>query len=275
MTILAIIVLVVIASVFIIFTSRDRAVFGFSNRQSLSHNNVTRDYIELAPKSISSDTAIIVGLHGFSGSARQFGYYTGLHNVVPKSDIILYPEAVEPEKNQKTGWNAGFCCGSGWVQQANDIGFIAELIDSTKQRYNLPNAKVFIVGFSNGAFMAQRIAAERPDIATAFASVSGTIGTAKKTLAPTQPIPILLTHGALDKRVLFDGGTARNDPEFDWISHEETVDVWQSTNKNEAETRSVIYPNDAHKWHDWRLINIWNSAPNGSRQVSEFLDAYR
>lgn len=259
---------------FIFMTGSDRSVL-LQREKSFAHNGIDRFYHIRESSGTSDQTAIVVGLHGFSGDAKMFAYYTGIQNTLPESDIILYPKTVDPQLGQKTGWNAGFCCGSGWAQNAQDAEFILALIESTKQEYDVPDAKVFVTGFSNGAFMTQRLAAEYPDVIDATASASGTIGTESFQLEPTSPVPILLMHGEKDTRVSFSGGSSNDDPEFDWKSHTDTVAAWTATNQESAETKAITYPEDKHQWHDWRLFNIWHKKPAASVEVARFFNNYR
>lgn len=145
-------------------------------------------------------------MHGYGDSAKRFAYYTGLHNVASKNDVIIYPQANKPSKDQKSGWNADFCCGSGWNQSVDDSGFIAMLIKKVKQDNNLADSKVFVAGFSNGAFLSQKIAIDHPDLIDDVAVVSGSIGTQNMSFKPKVGIPIILKHGARDETIPLNGG---------------------------------------------------------------------
>jgi len=267
-------IIAVLVTVFVLFTGSDRSVL-LQNAKTFDHNGTTRSYLIREPSNATADSAIVVGLHGFNSSARAFAYYSGVQNTLPETDIILYPQAIKPDPGQKPGWNAGFCCGSGYKQKYPDAEFILALIEQTKRDYGLQNAKVFVAGFSNGAFMAQRLASEYPDKIDAVVSASGTFGTEAYSLEPKSPVPILLMHGEQDTRVTFEGGASPGDPEFVWKSHEQTVEAWQAINGADIETKVITYPNDGHKWHDWRLLNIWHKTPQASIETANFFSSYR
>ena len=227
------------------------------------------------PQTIGSDTRLIFGLHGFSDNARRFGYYTGLHNVA-KDWIVVYPEATKPQSGDvKTGWNSGFCCGSGWVDKVDDVGFIKQLADEIISEYGLEENKFYVTGFSNGAFMSLALATQAPESVKAVAVSSGVMGTADNQLSPSQSVPVLLMHGQKDKTVPYIGGPNEADPEFDWLSFDESKSLWERANENQAPTETIVYENDGHQWHDWRIFKFWHKTPQASVEVINFFESLR
>jgi poly(3-hydroxybutyrate) depolymerase len=214
----AVVVSLVLAIVLLAFTGRDRSVL-FGGSRSIEVDGVRRTF--LVSKTGAKPRDLVIGLHGYGGDGRQFAYYTALHNAFGSDTVVVYPDASKPQARQTTGWNADFCCGSGWKNKVDDVGFLEALISLQRQTYGIAADRVFLVGFSNGAFMAQRFAADRPGLVRAVVSGAGTIGTTGangRQLQPTPPVPMLLTHGTKDVRVAYGGGTSPGDPEFDWLS---------------------------------------------------------
>ena len=287
----AVVVSLLLAMVLVAFTGRDRSVL-FGRSKSIEVDGLRRTF--LVSNGGAKPRNLVIGLHGYSGDGRQFAYYTALHNAFGSDTVVVYPDASEPKSGQKTGWNADFCCGSGWKNKVDDVGFLEALIAQQRQKYGIAADRVFIVGFSNGAFMAQRFASERPGLVRAVVSGAGTIGTTGangKQLQPTTPVPMLLTHGTKDVRVAYSGGMSPGDPEFDWLSFETTRQVWRKTNGCDEEEpkrtettklRTTTYKNcaaplvtiehlgDAHVWHGARLLNVWTRSPKASREAADF-----
>ncbi|MDQ3064881.1 MAG: dienelactone hydrolase family protein [bacterium] len=264
---------ILLGIVFLAFTPRDRALFS-SQEQSFDWEGQSRKFVLSQGSQPTPDSKLLLGLHGFGDSPRRFAYYTGLHNTVGESDIVLYPSATKPtEAKQKTGWNAAFCCGSGWFNKVDDVGFLSQLAISQAEAHGISPENIFVVGFSNGAFMAQRLSAERPDVFKAAAARSGSIGTKKQSLSIKQPVPIYLSHGEQDTTVPFTGGVGKSDPDFDWKSFSETIAAWKEANGTNAPTVVNTHPNEAHIWHDWRLINFWHKKPQGSKDIVTFFDS--
>lgn len=262
------IIATILVAVFILFTEKDRKVL-FSRSRKLQYEGLSRDYrVVEPPKAV---TKIIIGFHGFGDTSRRFAYYTGLHNVVDDHTLVVYPEAGKATQDGiKKGWNAGFCCGSGFVGQVDDVGYIVALLSVLQDQYNAKDSKVFATGFSNGAFMAQRLASEHPEIFDAIAAVSGSIGTTKNKLEPKGPVPILLLHGEKDLIVPFGGGVGSSDSDFMWLSFQDTLTAWNKVNGTEAEVRAKTYESDGHIWHDWRIVRFWHKQPDASKEIISF-----
>jgi poly(3-hydroxybutyrate) depolymerase len=280
-----------LGTVLFAFTGRDRSVL-FARSMSINVDGVKRSFL-VANGSDAKPRSLVIGLHGYGGDGRQLAYYTALHNAFGSDTMVVYPNASRPKSGQKPGWNADFCCGSGWKNKVDDVGFLEALIVQLRQKHGIPADRVFIVGFSNGAFMAQRFAAERPGLVRAVVSGAGTIGTRGTTgmqLRPVSPVPILLMHGAKDLRVMYQGGISPGDPEFDWLSFTDTAEAWSKTNRCESEPQVIETPsrritkyggcaaplttieflNDAHVWHGARLLNVWTRRPKASREAAAF-----
>lgn len=247
----------------------------FSQLKSFEQDGVERSYLLSRPKNVSKDTRIIIGLHGFTDSARKFAYYTGLHNTVNKDDIVIYPNAIEPQIGQLPGWNANFCCGSGRDQGVDDAKFIAELSKSIRDDYNVPNAKVFVVGFSNGGFIAQKLAIKYDDLISGVTVGSGAIGTQKERLLPIKPTPILLMHGDDDKTIPISGGATLAEPDFTWLAFDEMKQSWEKVNQEYTETKTVVYPKMGHSWKGWRIINFWHKTPEASIEAMQFFTSHK
>lgn len=265
-----VVLLFVVLSGLVLLTPRDRAVL-FQPEKTLLVNDVKRHYIISVPKH-SKPSKLVIGLHGFGDSSRKFAYYTALHNTAGNDTIVVYPSAVRPSSTAiKPGWNAGFCCGSGFLSGTDDVGFIQKLIDELSGRYGIASRDTFIVGFSNGAFMAQKFAAEKPNSIGGVSVSSGTIGTKTNSLHPSTPVPILLMHSEDDKTVPMLGGPSATNPDFDWLPYKKTLSVWQINNGSTAKTSTIVYPDTGHIWRGWRILNVWHHKPQASIESIKFL----
>ncbi len=289
--VLAVVGSILLCTVLFALTGRDRSVL-FGRSGSIRVDGVDRSFL-VSKGSASRTRNLVLGLHGYGGDGRTFAYYTALHNAFGSDTMVVYPNASIPKAGQKTGWNAGFCCGSGWKNKVNDVGFLEALITQLRQKYGIAADRVFIVGFSNGAFMAQRFAAERPGVVRAVVSGAGTIGTNRTNgtqVRQSAPVPMLLMHGAKDERVMYNGGTSPGDPEFDWISFADTREAWRKANLCDSDPQvvetssrrtttfrgcaapltTIEFLNDAHVWHGARLFNVWTRRPKASRGAAAF-----
>lgn len=275
---------------FFFFTTADRRTM-LTPSKSIEIDGITRTFRTYStPLDNSQPVRIIIALHQLGGNGREIAYYSALHNDMRENTIIVYPDAVKANKGECPGWNADFCCGSGWKQQVDDKKFIETLIDTLTSQYKTKNNKVLLVGFSNGAIFAQKLASELPDKIAGFASVAGSIGVNDDEHIPKKPVPALLLYGLKDKTIPVDGGPSVGDPDFNWKSLAYTEAAWKKANqcrdslrrdtdeyteKNYTECAAPLVIrtdlNNGHQWPDWRLFNIWHKHSSGSQYILDFL----
>jgi polyhydroxybutyrate depolymerase len=119
----------------------------------------------------------------------------GLHGgLIDKSDengfVLIMPEGYD------VSWNAGVCCGKASTEQLDDVALMRAILDEVKKHVNVDTKRVYAVGFSNGAFLADRLACEASDMIAAVVEASGGIRTLPKSACrPQYPVAVLGTHG--------------------------------------------------------------------------------
>src|SRR5690606_11379293 len=65
--------------------------------------------------------------------------------------------------------------------------------------------QVFVLGHSNGGYMAYRMACERADAITAIASLAGNASSMPEACTPSRPVNVVHLHGTADDTVPFAG----------------------------------------------------------------------
>ena len=177
---------------------------------SLSHDGLERVALIVPPQARQQKSAarlpLVVFLHGAGGSARQAMQQTSLAALAVRAGFIAaFPEGLAAPQGQEYAgiqtWNAWSCCGYARDQKADDVGYLAALINRLKADYPVDPRRVFLAGFSNGAMLASRFALERPGVAAAIASVGGYLPCDAP--APQEPLPVLIIHGNHDRVARF------------------------------------------------------------------------
>ncbi|MBU6281221.1 hypothetical protein KGQ64_03185 [bacterium] len=110
-------------------------------------------------------------------------------------------------------WNAGgglegWKCVSGpaCFARADDVGYLAAVVDDLATHYAIDRARVFATGLSNGGAMSYRLACES-DLVVAIAPVSGANQlAAAQGCSPGRPVSTLHFHGTADPCWPFEGG---------------------------------------------------------------------
>lgn len=142
--------------------------------------------------------------------------------------LICYPDGIG------NAWNIGVAGGS----TADDIGFIAALIDKFHAENGIDLERVYSCGMSNGGFFSYRLACEMGDRIAAIASVTGSMTTAQLGACdPVRPIPVLEIHGDADPIVDYNGGngTAPVPEVFDfWIAQDSCDGTFDAENIPDA-----------------------------------------
>lgn len=183
-------------------------------RISLEVAGLVREAIVLPPR--ESRSPLVIVLHGAGGTAEWADGETGWSALAAREGFALaLPEAIalDPGKPPRfltnpQRWNDHSSGPTGDPSHADDVGFLAALIDNAVSHYGADVRRVFLTGFSNGAGMAFRAAAELADRLAAVAPVAGYCHVPNP--RATRPVPTLYVIGDADPLVPLRGGEVRN-----------------------------------------------------------------
>src|SRR5262245_1071881 len=142
------------------------------HRVLLSQDGLDRSYVLHLPRS-PGPLPLVMMIHGAGGSAEFAADETGWSSLADREGFaVVYPEGVpvRPPKAPKfltnpQEWNDG----SGRGRQ-DDVGFLLEILDDLD---GIDTRRVYVAGFSNGAGIAFRLAAEHAGRVAALAPVAG------------------------------------------------------------------------------------------------------
>jgi polyhydroxybutyrate depolymerase len=195
---------------------------------------------------------VVVFLHGTGGTADWCESETGLGAACQQQGYAYaVPDGlpVNPSKEAKfltnpARWNDGSTRpGDTLHTEVDDVAFLDSIIENLQER---GCSSIFLTGFSNGAGMAFRYAAERAEVIAALAPVAGYCWTDAK---PCRPVPTLYMVGDSDPLIPWAGGPVR----LPWggrvverPSVPETLAKWASANGEEP--RVEVIPGLGHHW---------------------------
>ena len=107
---------------------------------------------------------LVLMLHGYGNTAESFRSTTGFHEeAVPRGFTVVYVTS------SSIGWNAGMGSSSN-----RDTEFLVALAEYFQSEFGCDSEHTYAVGFSNGGFMAHRLAMEAGETFAAAVSVAGT-----------------------------------------------------------------------------------------------------
>jgi polyhydroxybutyrate depolymerase len=147
---------------------------------------------------------LILLLHGFGASGSLQATYFGTNELAEQDKAILLSPDGTLNSNAERFWNADHTCCDFQNQQPDDVAYLGGLIDDVMATWPIDPDAVFIVGHSNGGFMAYRLACERADVIAAIAPFAGLA--AYTACQPARPVNVLHIHGTDDDRVPYTAG---------------------------------------------------------------------
>ena len=158
----------------------------------------------------SAPVPLVVLLHGYTSSGAGQDAYFGLSKLVDRYGFIMVaPDGTEEASEKKPRfWNASPSCCNFQRSTVDDSAYLAALIARVKSSHKIDPKRVFLIGHSNGGFMAYRMAHEHSGTIAAIASLAGADQGGPAGGAP-QPVHVLQIHGTADTVIRYDGGAFR------------------------------------------------------------------
>lgn len=199
--------------------------------RSIEHADRERTYLLHVPAELPTGAAapLVIALHGLSMDGESMEALTGFSALADKQTfVVAYPDGLgrmwrfweRHELGQRVRRETGY---------ADDVGFIAAVIDTLVAEKLVDARRVYVTGLSNGAYMSNRLAISLSDRVAAIAPVAGTMSPALAELKPPRPVPVLYIHGTDDHIVGFDGADGFTRRKVS-LSAQELVDWWAERN---------------------------------------------
>jgi polyhydroxybutyrate depolymerase len=264
--------------------------FGLSD-QPFDHGGLARRFRVHVPAGLTEPRAAVFVLHGGGGEGvdvANLGEHplSAFRAVADREGfIVVYPEG-SPSKDAvgRIGWTD--CRADNRVSSgADDVGFLAALVERVRSAYGLPSAAVFMAGGSNGAQMTHAFAFQHAEAVGAVATLSGSLPESPLpgpcASGPSRPVPIVLLHGTADTPMPWGGGCVANlggaCHRGRVLSAEATRDRWLAINglAGVAPTRVEVNPRlddagAAQRWDYagpapvqwWRLEGAGHTCPS-------------
>lgn len=193
--------------------------------RSLTIDETVRTAIVHVPKKYDPDrpAPLVLALHGAAMTGEAMEEFTKL-NVTSedKGFVVVYPDGTG--KKPLLTWNAGsFANGVG--SQADDLGFLNQLLDDVETVVNVDKKRIYACGMSNGGMMCYRLAAELSKRIAAIAPVAGTmaIGDAR----PSRPVSVMHFHGTADALVPFEAESGKSHFWLRTRSVADSISAWR------------------------------------------------
>lgn len=179
-----------------------------------------------------TELPLVVLLHGYTVNAMLQDAYFGMTRTARAEGFyVLLPDGtIDGDGN--THWDV-----TGVA--VDDFAYLRGLIEETTSVVPVAPGSIFVVGHSNGGFMAYRLACDAADLVAGIASLAG--ADALTTCEPSRPVSVLQIHGTADTTVLYDGGTIMA---FDYPAAPVVVERWAGRSGCDPTMPEVLDPLD-------------------------------
>jgi polyhydroxybutyrate depolymerase len=136
---------------------------------------------------------VVIDLHGYSEPAQLQAQLSGLGTYGDSHGFVtITPQVADPVPM----WQTGF--------KSNDVAFIGALLHTVDATLCADRNRIYVTGYSNGAFLTSTIACVYASQVAAVAPVAGLENPSG--CHPVRPVPIVAFHGTADPFVSYTGG---------------------------------------------------------------------
>ncbi len=150
-----------------------------------------------------SPIPLVVSLHGYQGEAEAHDWYFGLSERIPEYNFALItPQGIADTRGYNF-WNATDACCNFYGSDVDDYGWLSGLVAEAQEKVDVSG--VYVVGYSNGGFMAYRLACDGLDGLVAIVSLAGSSFGDLDRCADATPVSVLQIHGTDDLNIPYAG----------------------------------------------------------------------
>ena len=194
---------------------------------------VDRPYTLRVPGAFDRKTPapLVVLLHGYGNDARGAEAYFGLRALVDTKGLLLAVPRGTVDARGDRFWNAGDACCNLFGAKVDDVAYLHAVLDDVARKYAVDRKRVYVVGHSNGGFMAERLACEMASRIAAIVDLAGAASSEIARCTTTEPVASLHVHGDLDSVIRTTGGRLFDQPSLPiYPSLADTMGAWGTRN---------------------------------------------
>jgi polyhydroxybutyrate depolymerase len=185
---------------------------------------------------------LVVLLHGYGAkSGAAYAEALGAGRFADERRVVFaYPDGRIDSRGRRF-WNAtDACCdfdrsGGDDVRRPDrregadantDVAYITWLLDDVAAKLRVDRARVYVMGHSNGGFLAHRLACELSGRLAGAVSIAGAAWRDASRCSPSEPVSVLEIHGDADDIIRYGGGRVFDLDVPPYPSVNDTVSMW-------------------------------------------------
>jgi polyhydroxybutyrate depolymerase len=113
----------------------------------------------------------------------------------------------------------------------DDSGYLLDVINTVKADYSVDPKRVYLMGHSNGGFMAFRMACDHAEVIAGIAALAASTFADTERCNPSEPVATLQVHGTADDTIRYGGEVEGVDGgERTYPGALETLEIWARSN---------------------------------------------
>lgn len=180
---------------------------------SIEAAGLQRQYVLVTPDRLPpGPRPLVIVLHGHLGTAAnavgggvQPSPLSAWVDIADREGLLVAALQGLKGRDKHTGWHD--CRGDAIENpQVDDVAFVRAVVAGLVQSGRVDPRRVYVMGMSNGAMMALRLALELKPAPAAVAAASGTMAVHSTCPAAAAPVSVLLIDGTDDPIVPYAGG---------------------------------------------------------------------
>ncbi len=173
---------------------------------------------------------LVLVLHGLGASAEAIEQHTDWPAFAKTHGIAWLAPNGAVDRQGRRFWDAGPSCCNFDGARLNHVAALSQLLERTLANPQLDRSRVYVVGYSNGGFMAHRLACERPELLRGIVSMAGAGPLHTSSCQKPTALRVLEVHGDADLVVTYEGGHLFKDAKLPvHASAEKTAADWAAS----------------------------------------------
>ena len=154
----------------------------------------------------SNSYPLVILLHAYGMSTEQAESIWGLAESVDKYQFVYALPSGTLDPAGSYFWNSNSACCNFYNSSVDDGSYLYQYIERLKDSFSINSNRIYVVGDSNGGFMALELAYRFPRLVTAAVSSAGASHLNSRN-GPASGVHILQIQGTEDTSILYEGGS--------------------------------------------------------------------
>ena len=210
----------------------------------IDSNGDDRSFLINLPSDTNDPVPLVFILHGLGETGAL--WYGVASYIASQGIVTVRPESGTFLNNSGTGyvklWNAILDS-----TRYDDVQFISDIIDYMLMNYDfIDYSKIYVLGYSNGGYMAYRLACDLSYRITAFSSVAGNMFLDDEfdCIDQSRDIPIFHVHGTEDPiNSYYPGGNGVDIIDDQYLTIVESIEFWSNYHQYDISEVDTILSN--------------------------------